>query len=373
MDVKKEIARHQDEMIGFLKELVHLESPTQTKPAVDRCSARLIEELEHYGAAAACYPQKKRGHLYVADLPGPETFSPLLVLLHTDTVWPVGTLAKMPFAVREDRIFGPGVLDMKAGAVMAVFAIKFLTDNHLKPSRPIRIFINSSEEINWEASDQLIRSLAEQAGPVLCMEPALPGGAVKLQRKGRMTVRVSVRGTSAHAATPEKGVNAVELLMETLNRILELRGNGVTVNIGRIHGGGKLNIVPARAAAGLDIRFWTEAEAREIKNFLRSRETGNEKSRVCISLLNQTPPMESTPAGDHLFHEAGKIASKLGLNLKKGKSGGGSDASIASAAGAPVLDGLGPDGDGIHAENEHLLISSWLERTALLAELFRNL
>ncbi len=360
-------------MTGFLKELVYLESPTQTKSAVDQCSARLVKELEKYGAAVTLFPQKKRGDLFAADIPGPETFAPLMVLLHIDTVWPVGTIKKMPFSIQKNRIHGPGVLDMKAGSVMTVFALKYLRDHQLKPSRPIRVFINSSEEMPWKESDILITGLAEQAGPVLCMEPALPGGGIKYQRKGRMTVRVSARGKSAHAANPEKGSNAIELLIKTLDSIKDLRCDGVTVNIGRIRGGGKLNIVPERATSGLDIRFWTANKAKAIKKALQGIEKKEAGSQVKISLLTQTPPMEPSEAGDHLFHLTKQIASKLGMNLKRGKSGGGSDASIASAAGAAVLDGLGPEGEGMHADHEHLIISSWLERTALLAELFQNL
>jgi glutamate carboxypeptidase len=295
------------------------------------------------------------------------------VLLHVDTVWPVGTLKKMPFSIQENRIYGPGVLDMKAGSVMTVFALKYLQDNQWKPARPIRVFINSSEEMPWKKSDNLITGLAEQAGPVLCLEPALPGGGVKYQRKGRMTIRVSARGKSAHAANPEKGSNAIELLTNTLKEILKLRGGGVTVNIGRIRGGGKLNIVPDQATAGLEIRYWTMEKAQAVKKALHGMEKTGAENQVKISLLTQSPPMEPSDAGDHLFHQTKQMASRLGLNLERGKSGGGSDASIASAAGAAVLDGLGPEGEGMHADNEHLVISSWLERTALLAELFQNL
>ncbi len=372
MNTINKIKSYQDDMIGFLKELVYLESPTQTKAAVDRCSARMVKELKKYGAAVTRYPQEKRGDLFAADFPGPETFAPLMVLLHIDTVWPVGTLKKMPFSIQENRIYGPGVLDMKAGSVMTVFVLKYLQDNQLKPSRPIRIFINSSEEMPWKESDNLITGLAEQAGPVLCLEPALPGGGIKYQRKGRMTVRVSARGKSAHAANPEKGVNAIELLTNTLQEILELRGNGVTVNIGRIRGGGKLNIVPDLAAAGLEIRYWTMEKAQAVKKALHGMENNEAENQVKITLLTQTPPMEPSEAGDHLFHQTQKIASQLGLSLERGKSGGGSDASVASAAGAAVLDGLGPEGEGMHADHEHLIISSWQERTALLAELFQN-
>jgi glutamate carboxypeptidase len=367
------IKTYQDGMIGFLKELVCLESPTQTKAAVDKCSARLVGELKKLGAAVTRYPQKKRGDLFAADFPGPETFAPLMVLLHIDTVWPVRTLEKMPFSIQENHIYGPGVLDMKAGSVMTVFALKYLRDNHLKPSRPIRVFINSSEEMPWKEADILITGLAEQAGPVLCLEPALPGGGIKYQRKGRMTLRVSARGKSAHAANPEKGHNAIELLMDTLSKVKNLRGDGVTVNIGRIRGGGKLNIVPERATAGLEIRYWTMEKAQAVKKALQGMEKTEAEKKVKISLLTQTPPMEHSEAGDHLFHQTKKIASKLGLRLARGKSGGGSDASVASAAGAAVLDGLGPEGEGMHADHEHLIISSWLERTALLAELFQNL
>jgi len=376
MDFRHYFRSRQGELVHLLKELVTLESPTQDKKAVDACVAFAAKEFKKAGCKVTAYPQKDIGDLILAEFaPGrvKDADDEILVLTHIDTVWPVGKIAKMPFYVQGNRIYGPGVLDMKAGLVMVLSALRALHSLNAKPQKRINVFVNSAEESGSRASDELIRKLARKASLVLCLEPALPGGALKLERKGRLVVRLDIRGRSAHGGTPEKGVNAIEELAAQIARFKRLRVRETTVNVGVAGGGEKANIVAENAWAVLDIRFWTAADRDRVLRILRDSAPALSGARIKVSVQGTTPPMEKTKASAKLFDRAGEIAAGVGLSLKGGKSGGGSDASIAAGLGVPTLDGLGPDGDGLHAEHEHLLLPSLVERTALLTELLKTL
>jgi glutamate carboxypeptidase len=364
------------EMVNLLKEMVHRESPSNDKKSVDACSAFVVKEFSKHGAKVDRFPQKGIGTLYVAHYPSPTPKSlteQILLLTHIDTVWPVGKLHTMPFYVSEDKVFGPGVLDMKASIVMTLFSLKALNELNTLPKKKIAVFINSAEEIGSEASYEIIRKLCKKSSYVLCLEPSLPGGALKIQRKGRLVIRLETNGKAAHAGNPNQGINAIEELMHQLNRVKELEKEETTVNIGLIEGGEKPNIVADTARAVLDVRFWKNEQKEKFMASLKKLNPVLKGARVKCITESSTPPMEKTEASAELFSRIKEIASSLNMELSGGKTGGGSDASIASGMGIPTLDGLGPDGDGIHAENEHLLLSSLVERTALLTEILIQL
>jgi glutamate carboxypeptidase len=376
MDFNLYFKSRRSDILNLLKGLVHLESPTADKRAVDACSALAVQELRRSGAKITVLPQKDIGQLHLAEFApsGVERpDEPILVLTHIDTVWPVGKLEKMPFYVSGDKVFGPGVLDMKAGLVMAVFALATLNRLNLKPRRKVRLLINSAEETGNEAAHEVIRREARAAALALCLEPALPGGGLKLERKGRLVIRLETRGKAAHAGTPEKGINAIEELTAHLARLKKLRARETTLNIGLIGGGEKPNIVAESAWASLDMRFWTTADKERILRAFKELGPVKRGAKVKSALQSITPPLEKTKASLALFNRAREIAAGLGISLKGGKTGGGSDASVAASVGVAALDGLGPDGDGIHAEHEHLLVPSLVQRTALLTELLLKL
>jgi glutamate carboxypeptidase len=364
------------EMVNLLKRMVELESPTSDKKAVDACAAFVLKEFRRIGCRVTTIPQKDVGDLHVLEWGSFRRGEPdgeILVLSHLDTVWPVGTLSKMPFYVQGTELHGPGVLDMKGGLVMLYFALATLRSLNIRPTKKITAFINSAEETGFRGAHEVIRKLARRSSAVLCLEPAIPGGALKAERKGRLVVRLTVQGRAAHAGTPEKGTNACEELAAQLVRLKRLRTRETTVNIGCVGGGDKPNVVPESAWAVLDIRFWKSRDREKIITALKESAPALKGARVKYTVEHSTPPMERTKASAALFDRAAQSAASLGMTLVAGKTGGGSDASVASGLGIPVLDGLGPDGDGIHAESEHLLLPSLIERTALLTVLLRDL
>jgi glutamate carboxypeptidase len=184
---------------------------------------------------------------------------------------------------------------------------------------------------------------------------------------------MDVHGRSAHGGSPDKGVSAIEELVAQIARFKRLRTGETTVNVGLLGGGEKANVVAESAWAVLDIRFWKAADRDRVLKILREAVPTLRGARLKVTVESTTPPMEKTKASERLFVRAQEIAAGLGLALKGGKTGGGSDASIAAGLGIPALDGLGPDGDGLHADHEHLLIPSLVERTALLTQLLEKL
>ena len=376
MDFRLYFRSRQGEMVHLLKQLAMLESPTHDKKAVDACAAFVAREFKRTGCKVTILPQKDIGDLTVAEFaPGrlKDADDEILVLTHIDTVWPVGKIVKMPFYVSGNKLYGPGVLDMKAGVVMLLTALRSLQSLNIKLQKRVTVVVNTAEETGHPAAHDLIRKLARKASLVLCLEPALPGGALKLERKGRLVVRLDVRGRAAHGGSPEKGVSAIEELVTQIARLKRLRTGETTVNVGLAGGGEKANVVAENAWAVLDIRFWKSTDRDRVLKILRESVPALGGARLKVSVESTTPPMEKTKASEKLFVRAQEIAAGMGLSLKGGKTGGGSDASIAAGMGIPTLDGLGPDGDGIHAEHEHLLLSSFVERTALLTELLKHL
>ncbi len=376
MDFRLYFRSRQGEIVHLLKQIAMLESPTQDKKAVDACASFVARELKKIGCKVTTLPQTDIGDLVVAEFaPGrlKDADDEILVLTHIDTVWPVGKLARMPFYISGHRLYGPGVLDMKAGVVMLLTALRSLHSLNVKPQKRVIVVVNTAEETGHRAAHDLIRKLARKASLVLCLEPALPGGALKLERKGRLVVRLDVRGRAAHGGSPDKGVSAIEELVAQIARLKRLRTGETTVNVGLVGGGEKANVVAENAWAVLDIRFWKLTDRDRVLKILREAVPTLRGAKLKVSVESTTPPMEKTKASERLFLRAQEIAAGMGLSLKGGKTGGGSDASIAAGLGIPTLDGLGPDGDGIHAEHEHLLLPSLIERTALLTEFLKDL
>lgn len=363
-------------MVNLLKELVHLESPSNNRKAVNKCTAYLAQVLRKNGAKVTRFPQENIGDLYLAEYPAKRSkdrLEQILLLTHIDTVWPVGKIEGMPFYLSGKNLYGPGVLDMKAGVVVAAYALKTMNDLNIIPDKRIALFINSAEEIGNANSYAMIEKLAKKSSKVLCLEPSLPGGALKIQRKGRLVVRLLSSGKAAHAGNPSQGVNAIEEMMLQIRGLSKLRTKETTVNIGLISGGEKANIVAEKAEAVLDIRFWNNNQKQKILDYFKQLAPCLPGAQIKHKVESLTPPMEKTKRSAQLLAEVQDIADSLGLKLEAGKTGGGSDASIASNIGVPTLDGLGPDGNGIHAENEHLILPSLVERAALLTELLCRL
>ena len=369
MDVLRFCESHLDQTIQTIETLVRLESPSTDKAAVDRCGAVLIEMLRGAGAAVARLPQTDRGDHIRACVDGEG--EPILILGHYDTVWPIGTLERMPVRREGDRLFGPGTFDMKAGIAIALSAVEALRATRTAHA-PIVMLWTTDEEIGSETSRATIEEEARKCRAVFVREPALPGGALKTARKGCGEFEILVHGVAAHAGLdPGKGVSAIHELAAQIAAIERLQDlpNGITVNVGIVAGGTRANVVAEMARAVVDARAPTREAAASLELALGRLKPMNPRSRLTVRGGFERPPMERTSASRDLFARARAVASILGRDLGEGSAGGGSDGNFTAAVGVPTLDGLGAVGDGAHAAHEHVEVSALSWRAALLAGL----
>lgn len=372
MDILTFCQTHLDRTVQTIETLVRLESPSTDKAAVDRCGAALEGMLRDAGAAVERLPQPERGDHILARLDGDG--EPILILGHFDTVWPTGTLQRMPLRREGDRLFGPGTFDMKGGIAIALTAVDALRATET-PHAPIVMLWTTDEEIGSATSRATIEAEARKCRSVYVLEPALPGGALKTARKGCGEFELVVQGVAAHAGLdPGKGASAIHELAAQIAAIERLQDlpNGVSVNVGIVEGGSRPNVVAEMARAVVDARAPTREAAHRIESAMRSLQPVNPRTRLRISGGFERPPMERTSASRELFTRARAVASVLGRELGDGSAGGGSDGNFTSAAGVPTLDGLGAVGDGAHAAHEHVELSALPWRAALLAGLLSS-
>jgi glutamate carboxypeptidase len=362
------------EMMSRLSELVRLESPSRDKPALDTLGTLLADRLRELGASVEIIPNAQGGDHVLGRFAGTIASRPALVLGHFDTVWPRGTIDRLPFRVDEDgRAFGPGVFDMKASLVVFLAVMEQLKGAAIV-RRPIWVLLTSDEEIGSPTSRDLIERLARQCAYVLVLEPALADGGLKTSRKGVGRFRIDVEGRAAHAGVaPQDGRSAILELARQVLRLQDLQdlAAGTTLNVGVIQGGTTANVVPAHASAEIDVRVASRPEQDRIESALRSLRAITADVRVTVSGSFTRPPMERTAATAGLFEQARRLA--LGFELTEGSTGGGSDGNFTAALGVPTLDGLGARGGGAHADDEHILIASLPERAMLLFSLLQGL
>ena len=358
------------ELLEILRKLVEIESPTPEKPAVDRAGSYVSERMEELGAEVQRFEQIEVGDHWLGSWgSGP---GGILILVHIDTVHPIGTLEHFPWSEAEGKIYGPGIMDMKASAAIALTAIGALQQGSGLPERRITLMFNSDEETGSHTSQDLIQTQAVEHDLVLCLEPALPDGALKTWRKGIGDFEIDVVGKMAHAgANPSDGVNAIHEIAHQIQRITELADEqaGTTLNVDLIDGGTRTNVIAARARASVDIRVQTKEEQSRVTSGLGSLKPLHPQAQLTVSGEWNRPPMPRTDAMIRTFERAKEIGAGLGLDLLEGGTGGGSDANFVAPLGVPVLDGLGAIGAGAHTEQEFIRADSLPQRTALLAAL----
>ncbi len=368
---------HQAEMLRVLKQAVEIESPSDNKAALDRCGEFLAAEFERLGGKITRYPEKEAGDHLKADFPGRPGSKPLLLLGHFDTVWPMGTLVGMPFRVEHGRVRGPGVLDMKAGIVMMMFALRALRSLNHAAHRTVTVLLDTDEEVGSATGRPLVETTAKECEAVLVLEPAQgTSGCLKTSRKGVGHYTIQVRGRAAHAGVDfEKGRSAI---VELSRQILEVTkftdpGRGITVNPGVIQGGTRTNVVAAEASVEVDVRIARAADAHQLEQKFAALRPFDPDCSLKVSGGINRPPMERTAGTVRLFHVAQQQAKKLGMAVEEAATGGGSDGNFTSALGLPTLDGLGGVGEGAHATSESIVLEELPRRTALLASLIESI
>jgi glutamate carboxypeptidase len=361
-------------LLETIRALVERESPTHNKAAVDACGRELQRRLEAIGARVTRFPQPRAGdHLRAEFGEGPRQ---ILMLGHFDTVWDVGQINTMPMRDIDGRLHGPGVYDMKAGIGLGMLAVRALALHPSRNAHRVVMLWTADEETGSATSRSVLEEEARNSAAVLVLEPSLPGGALKTARKGCGEFELVVRGIAAHAGIdPGKGASAIRELAHQILRLdaLQEPARGVTLNVGIVRGGTRVNVVPEEARAYIDVRVPTMGDAERVRAALAALKPEGAGTSLELRGGIDRPPLERSEAVVRLYHVAREIAAELGHAVGEGATGGGSDGYFTAALGIPTLDGLGAVGDGAHALHEHVVLADLPWRAALLAGLVKHL
>jgi glutamate carboxypeptidase len=350
-----------------IRRLVEIESPSGDAHGISRVAAVVADELQRVGASVTLTDSARGPNLLARIGDGDR---PILFLGHMDTVWSIGTLEVMPWRVVDGRAHGPGVFDMKTGIVLMLETVRALAALDRRP--PITICLTCDEEIGSATSRALLEREALSSRAVLVFEPPLPGGGAKTSRAGVAGYGVRVVGRAAHAGLdPEKGVSAVAAISEVISKLHAMNDlpAGLSVNVGTLAGGTRSNVVAAEAHAEVDVRFRTADQAERIDDAVRAVRSSLPGATVEITGGVNRPPFERSEATLALYERAADAARASGFELGHGHVGGASDGNYTAALGVATLDGLGADGAGAHALDEHIVVDDIPRRSAMLTRL----
>ena len=369
--------KRQTDLESFMRALVEIESPSGDLAG----SREVVAALATAAASVNGVDEIERvevpnfgQHLVIKAFQQQSNAGQVLIVGHTDTVHSRGSLAERPWRREGERLYGPGVFDMKANCALVIEVLRTLSELEVKPRFGVTVVLTCDEEIGSASGWPLIERVAkaQQTQYAFVLEPPASGGRVKTGRKGTGIYAIKVEGKAAHAGLePEKGASAILELARQTERLhaLNLSGSGITLNVGVVHGGTRSNVVAAQAEGEIDVRFATEAESREIERILSTLKPVDERTKVFVSGGINRPPLERTEAVVQLFEKARSVSASLGFELGEAQVGGASDGNFIAALGIPVLDGLGISGDGAHAVHEHIEVDDISRRGALITGL----
>jgi len=363
-------------MIATLRGYVEQESPSESPDAIAALVAMIAKDFVALGGRVRLHRFAGHGPVLQVDFAGPRGGPRVLLLGHTDTVYPPGTLRTMPWREDRGRLSGPGVFDMKAGIVQALFALKALLARAPLPCA-VTVLLVPDEEIGSPASRTLTERLALKSSAVLVLEPAAGAtGACKTARKGVARYTVRVHGRASHAGLDfERGASAI---VEAAHQVLAIGGlcrvaQGLTLNPGVIAGGTRPNVVAESAEIVVDVRFLTASQGARVDAGIRKLRPHDPRCTLEILGGVERAPFVRSTATAKLYRMAAEAAERLGFELAETSVGGGSDGNLTAALGVPTLDGLGAVGDGAHASTEFVVARELPRRSALLAELMTTL
>lgn len=379
--IQERFQERQAEIVSLTQALVEAESPSGDESG----SRAVVELLASAAMEASCVAAVERvdvpglgQHLVIRAFPAQSEAGTILIVGHTDTVHSRGSLRERPWRADGNRIYGPGIFDMKANCALAIGVLHACDDLNIIPRYGVTLALTCDEEIGSFSGWPLLENLAtrHQIRCGFVLEPPAAGGSVKTGRKGTGIFTMKIEGLAAHAGLePEKGASAILELAKQIERLHSWNnsGGGITVNVGVVHGGTRSNVVAAEAQAEIDVRFSSAAESKEIEEALLNCKRFDERVRVTVSGGINRPPLERSQKVVELYELARDVATSIGFDLREAQVGGASDGNFLAALGIPVLDGLGIDGDGAHATHEHILVDDIPRRGALLTGLIASL
>lgn len=363
------------EYLDDLQQIVNFDSGTHDVDDVNAMGEELASLFELHGCQIEWHvPSNRRiGNCYIARLAGDRPGT-VALLGHHDTVYPAGTTEERPFRIDDGRAYGPGVMDMKGGVLLGIYAMRLIRsvfgDDH-----PDLMFIgNADEEIGSPTSRTIIESICRDVDLALVLEPGREAGSIQTTRKGVGMYELVVEGKPAHAGSrPEDGRSAIlEMAYKTI-ALHDLTDfvTGTTINVGVVNGGTRRNVVASRAEALIDLRVATMREAERahcrVVEIAQSSTVDGTRSQLTGGM--NRPPMEKSAGTDAALAVGRQLIDEMGLEFLETTSGGGSDGNFTAALGIPTLDGLGPVGRNAHSPDEWLDVTTVAQRLALVAGL----
>src|SRR5713226_1410113 len=377
--LRDHFAARQHELLALTCALVETESPSGDRDGSSAVVSLLANAAGSISAVSSVERIAAEGfgeHLRIRAFTEASDHAPIVILGHTDTVHPRGAIKERPWRAEGNRIYGPGIFDMKANCALALEVLRACEAIGARPQRPITLLLTCDEESGSPSGRGLVEAESKNARAVLVLEPPASGGRVKTARQGTGMFTVEVHGRAAHAGLdPEKGVSAVLELARQTVRLNELNdpATGTTVTVTVVHGGTHTNVVPAEARAEIDVRFNSASEGLRVESAIRNLKPIDARAQLVVSGGINRPPLERTDGVAALYEHARTIAKLLDFDLGEASVGGASDGNFVGALGVPVLDGLGIEGDGAHAAHEHIAVDGIPLRGALLAGLIASL
>lgn len=356
-----------------LRRLTELESPSGNVEYLNALRDALVTRWRELGLDVSIVPGSTGDHI-VAEWMVPESTGHVLLVTHYDTVWPVGELARQPFVVDGDRVTGPGVYDMKSGLVAIEFAFARLRREGRAPVRTIRVVCIADEELSSVDGRRVIDAEVEGAVAVLGFEPAHSDGAFKNGRRGVARLLLRVTGRAAHSGlAAEQGISAVDELVDLLMDVRDgaPQADDAGINIGRISGGTRANVVAGLAEAEVGLRFSEPATEQSLLDLFHGLRVHRDGASLTIETLSHRPAWPEDP-DSWLTELVVATARGQGEDISARPAGGAGDTNFTGSKGIPTLDGLGPRGDHAHAVGEYMLLSSLGQRISLLVELLTS-
>jgi glutamate carboxypeptidase len=374
-ELREHFVSRQHEVLALTCALVESESPSGDKEgstAVVSLLTSAASSITSVNSVERISSEDFGEHLRIRAFGADDEAGHVVLLGHTDTVHPRGTIKERPWRTEQNRVYGPGIFDMKVNCAVALEALRACEALDLMPPSGVTILLTCDEETGSPSGRPLVEAETKKARACLVLEPPAAGGRVKTARKGTGMFTIEVEGRAAHAGLePEKGVSAVlELARQTI-RLNELNdpANGTSVTVNVISGGTHSNVIPAEARAEVDLRFTLGDAGREVEERIRLLTPYDSRALLKIKGGINRPPLERTAAVADLFAHARSLAAQINFDLGEASVGGASDGNFVAALGVPVLDGLGVQGDGAHAFDEHIICDDIPMRGALLAAL----
>lgn len=369
-----------EEVLALVRALVETESPSGDLAGSREVVTLLVEAARKVESLSSIERIESEGygeHLRLRFWSDRQKDSGTLLLVgHTDTVHARGSLEQRPWRVEDGRIYAPGIFDMKANCALALEALRACSSLQSEPGREVVLLLTCDEETGSMTGRALVEEEARRAACALVLEPPASGGRVKTGRKGTGMFTLEIEGRAAHAGLePEKGASAILELARQIERLHALNDTtrGVSVNVGVVEGGTRSNVVAAAACAEIDLRFSTADEGERLAEEILRAQPFDDRVRVRMGGGINRLPLERNEKVLGLYEQAKNVAAAFDFELGETQVGGASDGNFISALGVAVLDGLGVDGDGAHANHEHIITSDLARRGAWLTGLLLTL